>query len=94
MYYFIIPSILTPFLGKMVLCHKKSEDGNWVYKRSLANIEQDVLVPDKARIFEVPDPLDQLILLSESEKIELHGAIVYLVNGNIFNAIKSLPVER
>ena len=94
MHYFIIPSILTSFLAKVVLCHKKSEDGNWAYKQSLANIEQNVLVPDKARIFEVVDPVDQQILLSESEKIELRGAIVHLVNGNIFDAIKSLPVER
>ena len=94
MHYFIIPSILAPFLAKVVLCHKKSEDGFWWYKQSLANIEQDVLVPDKARIFEVPDPLDQLILLSESKEIGLRGAIVHLVDGKIFNTIKSFPVER
>lgn len=94
MYYFIIPSILSPFLAKVVLCHKKVENGNWTYEQSVANINKDVLVPDKARIFRVADPLDQLILLSEAQQIELNGAIVYLVDGKVFDGIKSILIER
>lgn len=52
------------------------------------------MVPDKAQIFEIPDPLDQLTFLVESIQIGLNGAIAYYVDKKVLEAIKTNPICR
>jgi hypothetical protein len=76
------------------LCDLVLTNRNWIYKRFVANKEQDVVVPDKAQIFEIPDPLDQLTFLVESIQIGLNGAIAYYVDKKVLEAIKTNPICR
>jgi len=94
MHYFIIPSVGTNSLAKAVLCYKKLETGNWTYKQSAVGLAQNVLVPDKAQIFEIPDPLDQLIFLAESTEMGLLGTVIRLLDNRVFEVIKTVPIER
>jgi hypothetical protein len=94
MYYFIIPSVTETSFSKVILCYLELENKDWTYKQSTLGIYEDVAVPDKAHIFEIPDPLDQLMFLAESSQIGLNGVIAYLVNNKVFKAIKTNPICR
>ena len=89
MYYFIIPNPKSKATTTIVPCYKR-EDGQWVYKRSVDNALEDVIVSKKAQIFSIPDSLDELSLLQNAHQTSIAGVIGYLINDSAFEIVKAV----